>query len=105
MASQAPRIIYPAPRHAFRRRHRSDRRRAAHAPNLEALLTVIPSLSRPALSRLVQKAIDRIDDMDTDADREDDDPDHCLAGDDGCGAIVIDGRTYWGSDTEAISDL
>ncbi len=105
MATYERATTRPAPRHAARRRHRADRRRAAHGPHLEALLTVLPSLPRPALARLVQKAIDRMDDMDTDPDREDDDPDHCLAGDNGCGAIVIDGRTYWGSDTEAIASL
>ncbi len=105
MATYARIASRPAPRHAARCRYRAYRRRAAHGPHLEALLTVLPSLPRPALARLVQKAIDRMDDMDTDPDREDDDSDHCLAGDDGCGAIVIDGRTYWGSDTEAIASL
>lgn len=104
MASNPLTIARPAPRHTPRR-YRADMRRTAHGPHLEALLTVIPSLPRPALARLVQKAIDRMDDIDADPDREDDDADHCLAGDDGCGAIVIDGRTYWGSVVEAIGDL
>lgn len=105
MASKPMIAARPAPRHLPRHGQRADRRCTAHGPHLEAMLTVIPSLPRPALARLVQKAIDRMDDIDADPDREDDDPDHCLAGDDGCGAIIIDGRTYWGSDVEASGDL
>lgn len=94
MATYERATTRPAPRHTPRRRYRADRRRAAHGPHLEALLTVLPSLPRPALARLVQKAIDRMDEMDTDPDREDDDPEHCLAGDDGCCAIIQGGRFH-----------
>lgn len=101
MASSAPRMALP-PRHTPRGRQRPYGRRVSRQPCLETLLTVIPSLHRPALARLVQKAIDRMDDIDGDLEREDDDADHCLAGDDGCGAVILGGRTYWGSDTEEI---
>lgn len=106
MASKAPK----AP--VYRRRHDRrawlpghDRRRQQPAPTVTALLTVIPSLPRAELSRLVHRMIDRMDDIDGNPDQEDDGADQCLAGDDGCGAIIIDGRTYWGSDVEPLSDL
>ncbi len=67
MATRAP-IARPAPRHAPRRSWRRDRRRSPHGAQLEAMLTVLPSLPRPALARLVQRVIDRMDDMDGDPD-------------------------------------
>jgi hypothetical protein len=53
---------------------------AAHAPNfgrasalpLSLALSVIPSLPRPLLTRLVERAIERLDAMDGDPDLEDD---------------------------------
>lgn len=105
MASKAPRARAYQPRRNPVTRRRRDKRQPQPVPTLAALLTVIPSLSRPELGRLVQRMIDRMDDMDGDPDLEDGDVDNCLAGDDGCGAVVIDGRTYWGSSVEAINDL
>jgi hypothetical protein len=53
---------------------------ATHAPNfgrasalpLSLALSVIPSLPRPLLTRLVERAIERLDAMDGDPDLEDD---------------------------------
>jgi len=42
---------------------------------LATMLAAIPSLPRPVLSRLVQQLIDRLDDLDGDADLEPDDDD------------------------------
>lgn len=45
----------------------------ASALPLSAALAIIPSLPRPLLSRLVARAIERLDEMDGDADLEQDD--------------------------------
>lgn len=65
---------------------------------LDVLLSMLPSLPRPELERLTQRAIDRMDRDDGDPDLEPDE-DQCEAGDDGCG-VHHNGRghTYWGSD-------
>lgn len=68
---------------------------------LDVLLSMIPSLPRAALSRLTERAIDRMDELDGDTDLEDDDPAECEARDDGCGSINLRGVTMWGSDAEA----
>ena len=47
-------------------RRRRDKRQPQPVPRLAALLTVIPSLSRPELGRLVQRMIDHMDQMDGD---------------------------------------
>lgn len=60
----------------------------ASALPLAAALAIIPSLPRPMLSRLVARAIERLDDMDGDTDLEPDDH----AEDDGPGAGVMDGN-------------
>ena len=44
------------------------------SPPLDTLLGAIPSLPRPILDRLVERAIDYMDEIDGDADLEDDDP-------------------------------
>ena len=93
------------PRHALRHPQRAARRRTRATACLDALLTVIPSLPRPALARIVQKAINRMDDLDGDPDREDDDSDRCLAGDDCCGPIIIHGHAYWGSHIQTMDRL
>jgi hypothetical protein len=49
---------------------------------LDVLLSMIPGLPRAALSRLTERAIDRMDELDGDCDLEDDDPDACAASDD-----------------------
>lgn len=41
---------------------------------LDALLTVLPSMPRPMLARLTARLIERLDEMDSDPDLEDDDP-------------------------------
>lgn len=41
---------------------------------LSAALSIIPSLPRPLLSRLVTRAIERLDEIDGEPDLEDDDP-------------------------------
>ena len=67
---------------------------------LDVLLSMIPSLPRAALSRLTERAIDRMDEMDGDADLEDDDPGEDEARDDGCGVIHLRGRVVWGYEGE-----
>ncbi|KKW92944.1 hypothetical protein [Sphingobium chungbukense] len=69
MASKAPRSA-PIPRVTRRRRLRRDKRQPQPVPTLAALLTVIPSLSRAELGRLVQRMIDHMDQMDGDPDLE-----------------------------------
>jgi hypothetical protein len=53
---------------------------------LDVLLSSIPSLPRPALDRLAQRAIDRLDELDGDPDLElnGDEQDHNFAEDDFC---------------------
>jgi len=43
-------------------------------PPLDALLSALPSLPRPVLRRIAERAIERLDEIDGDADLEDDDP-------------------------------
>lgn len=54
-------------------------------PNLQRFLS---RLDRPALEAVAQAAIDRLDDIDGDADQEDGDHDMCGASDD-CGTGII----------------
>lgn len=70
MASRAARIDGYKPRHYRGWRRNRDRRRWTAGGSLEGMLAVIPSLPRPALARLVQHAIDRMDDIDGDPDLE-----------------------------------
>lgn len=58
------------PRHYRGWRRNRDRRRWVAGGSLEGMLAVIPSMPRPALARLVQRAIDRMDDLDGDPDFE-----------------------------------
>ena len=96
----------PFPRRAPKPWPRSCQRRWARPNQLASavhLLTTIPSLPRPLLARITTRMIDRMDEIDGDADlenlREDDEPedDMDLSGDDGCGPIALNGRHYWGS--------
>ena len=50
--------------------------------SISTAAAVIPSLPRPYLKRLVERAIDRLDEIDGDPDLEDGDEDRCPAGDD-----------------------
>jgi len=70
MASKAPRARAYQPRRDQLGRRRQDKRQPQPVPTLAALLTVIPGLSRPELARLVQRMIDRMDQMDGDPDLE-----------------------------------
>lgn len=85
--------------------------RSASALPLTLLARAIPMLSRHDLEALTERLIDYLDAQDGDPDAEDDDPDtgvedgafdpeedRCLAGDDGCGAILVHGRVYWGAE-------
>ena len=71
MASKAPRVSPYRPRRDRTWKRRRDRRHTQAAPTLTALLTVIPSLTRAELGRMVQRMIDRMDVMDGDTDFED----------------------------------
>lgn len=70
MASHAARADGYKPRHYRGLRRNRDRRRWVAGGSLEGMLAVIPSMPRPALARLVQRAIDRMDDLDGDPDFE-----------------------------------
>lgn len=70
MASHAAAADGYKPRHYRGWRRNRDRRRWIAGGSLEGMLAVIPSMPRPALARLVQQAIDRMDDIDADADLE-----------------------------------
>ncbi|MDZ7895438.1 MAG: hypothetical protein U5M50_11065 [Sphingobium sp.] len=61
---------------------RWQRRRIRPHNGPEAILASIPSLPRPALERLAQRIIDRLDDLDGDPDAEDGDEDRCPSWDD-----------------------
>lgn len=70
MASHAARVDGYKPRHYRGWRRNRDHRRWVAGGSLEGMLAVIPSMPRPALARLVQRAIDRMDDLDGDPDFE-----------------------------------
>lgn len=130
MASKAPRVS-SYQRRQGRLLRRRDRRQASTRLTLSGMLSVIPSLSRAELDRLVQQMIDRMDDMDGDTDLEpdgdeldgsmaeddfgpqnadwlgypgcpisdpgeDDTEDRCMAGDDGCAPVWLNGVQHWG---------
>lgn len=89
-------------------RRQSTRRRAwarhgerPDAVPLSLILNAMPSLPRPLLSRLVANLIERLDEMDGDPDREDDDHGGGNVEDEGepdcpesCGVYRIDQRTF-----------
>lgn len=68
---------------------------------LALIAQAIPKLSRHDLESLTERLIDRLDEIDGDPDLEPDD-DCCEAGDDGCGPIIRNGQTHWGSEREPI---
>tara|TARA_R110000868_G_scaffold305573_7_gene566624 strand:- start:9712 stop:10125 length:414 start_codon:yes stop_codon:yes gene_type:complete len=68
MASSASHVTRHRLRHDQPWRRKRDRRRAAPIGSFEGMLAVIPSLPRQSLARLVQQAIDRMDDLDGDPD-------------------------------------
>lgn len=68
MASHAARVDGYKPRHYRGWRRNRDRRRWVAGGSLEGILAAIPPMPRPALARLVQQAIDRMDDLDGDPD-------------------------------------
>jgi hypothetical protein len=68
MVSHAARVDGYKPRHYRGWRRNRDRRRWVAGGSLEGMLAAIPSMPRPALARLVQQAIDRMDDLDGDPD-------------------------------------
>jgi hypothetical protein len=70
------------------------------------LVEILRKLDREALEALAKTAIDLLDQLDGDADAEPEE-DHCLAGDEGCGAFVGGqaGGTHWGSVWEGEADL
>lgn len=70
MADRAPRLETYKPRHHRGWRRNRDRRRWVVRCSLEVMLAAIPSMPRPALARIVQQAIDRMDDLDGDPDLE-----------------------------------
>ncbi|WP_162987134.1 hypothetical protein [Sphingomonas paeninsulae] len=68
------------------------------------MLANMPSFPRAALSRLTAHMIDRLDEMDGDAESEDGDVDGCWAGDDdvgNCPALFGRGDGYPGDEDDA----
>lgn len=65
------------------------------------LLNTIVRLDRDRLEKLITVAIDYLDNIDGDSDEEDNDPDHCIARDDGMSPILCDGRVVWGGEHDA----
>lgn len=61
------------------------------------LLALIPSLPRAELSRLTERLIDRMDELDRDPELEAEE-DVCSAADDGCGPVFIRGKLVWGAE-------
>ena len=68
MASNASHVTRHRLRHDQPWRRKRDRRRIVPVGSFESMLAVIPSLPRQSLARLVQQAIDRMDDLDGDPD-------------------------------------
>lgn len=63
------------------------------------------TIDRERLEALIASAIEMLDLIDGDpdletynTDEEDDDPDHCVAGDDGLHPLLIEGKVRWGSE-------
>lgn len=73
MASRAPKPLPYRPRHRRNWLRRHDCRRAQPVPTVAAMLTVFPVLRRAELERIAHRAIDQIDEIDGDPDREEDD--------------------------------
>lgn len=73
MASRAPKPLPYRPRHRRTWLRRHDRRRAQPVPTVAAMLTVFPVLRRAELERIAHRAIDQMDEIDGDSDREEDD--------------------------------
>lgn len=57
-------------------------------------------LDRKAISDQIETLIGLLDAMDGDFDLEPEE-DYCVAGDDGCAPLILNGRTHWGSPDEA----
>lgn len=55
-----------------------DQQQASNTVPLDAILSAVPTLPRAVLSRLVARAIDRLDEIDGDPDLEDSDCDTCV---------------------------
>lgn len=72
--------------------------RASTLP-LALIAQAIPRLSRHDLENLTERLIDRLDEIDGDPELEPEE-DMCIARDDGCGAIIRNGQTQWGSERD-----
>jgi hypothetical protein len=98
-------MMHPAPRTGHRtgspwpRRQRRRWIRGDDAATVGQMLAVIPSLPRAELSRLTERLIDRMDELDADPDLEPE-MDADLAGDDGCGPVLRNGQILWGAAEE-----
>lgn len=82
MRQTTPSRITAASSPSWHRRRRRAWSRRSHLPGSISLLAVIPSLPRAELARLTERMIDRMDELDGDADledlREDDEDTHDL---------------------------
>lgn len=95
-------LMHPAPRTGHRtgspwpRRRRREWARRDDTATVGQLLAAIPSLPRAELSRLTERLIDRMDEIDGDPDFE---PEQDVddAHDDGCGPVHRRGLTLWGA--------
>ena len=95
-------LMHPVPRSGHRtgspwpRRQRRRWLRGDDVATAGQLFAAIPSLPRAELSRLTDRLIDRMDELDGDPDLEPEtDIDH--ANDDGCGPVHKHGKTFWGA--------
>jgi hypothetical protein len=99
-------MMHPAPRTGYRtgspwpRRQRRRWTRGDDVATVGQMLAAIPSLPRAELSRLTERLIDRMDELDGDPDLEPE-QDRCGAADDGCGAAYNGrGEIVWGTREE-----
>jgi hypothetical protein len=95
-------LMHPVPRAGHRtgspwpRRLRRQWTRSDDVVTAAQLLASIPSLPRAELSRIADRLIDRMDEIDGDPDLEPE-TDIDDANDDGCGPVHKHGRTFWGA--------
>ncbi len=87
---------------------RYNRTQIAHV-STPALAATMLRFDRNTLEGFVEVAVAILDCSDGDpdienydVDQEDDDPDYCVAGDDGMGPMLVNGHVRWGSEHDDI---
>jgi alkanesulfonate monooxygenase SsuD/methylene tetrahydromethanopterin reductase-like flavin-dependent oxidoreductase (luciferase family) len=76
---------------------RAQQAERLHQARVALARSMLARLTQDSLAAVAEAAIGMMDDY------SDPDEDHCLAGDDGCGAIICGGAggVFWGSSDEA----